>query len=162
MPIQTVITKGKVPVKIYTDTIEPEAYSQLLNMSELPFIHSHIAVMPDVHAGKGATVGSVIPTAGAIIPAAVGVDIGCGMNALRLSIKAKDLPDNLRSLRLFIEAAIPAGFNMHKKDVAEPSTVTVLAVGLHSILGKHPKINTMQKKPYQTWVRQSFHRAVFG
>ena len=154
MPIQTIITKGKVPVKIYTDTIEPEAYRQLLNMSELPFIHSHIAVMPDVHAGKGATVGSVIPTAGAIIPAAVGVDIGCGMNALRLSIKAHDLPDNLRSLRLFIEAAIPVGFNMHKKDVAKPSTVTSLAVGLHSILGKHPKINTMQKKPYQTWVRQ--------
>ncbi|MFZ2449987.1 MAG: RtcB family protein [Methylovulum miyakonense] len=154
MPIQTLITKGKVPVKIYTDAIEPEAYRQLLKLSELPFIHSHIAVMPDVHAGKGATVGSVIPTAGAIIPAAVGVDIGCGMNALRLSIKAKDLPDNLRSLRLFIEAAIPVGFNMHKKDVAKPSTVTGLAVGLHSILGKHPKINTMQKKPYQTWVRQ--------
>jgi len=154
MPIQTIITKGKVPVKIYTDTIEPEAYQQLLNLSQLPFVHSHIAVMPDVHAGKGATVGSVIPTAGAIIPAAVGVDIGCGMNALRLSIKAHDLPDNLRSLRLFIEAAIPVGFNMHKKDVAKPSTVNGLAVGLHSILGKHPKLNTMQKKPYQTWVRQ--------
>jgi len=154
MPIQTVMTKGKVPVKIYTDEVESAAFQQLYNLSQLPFIHSHIAVMPDVHCGKGATVGSVIPTAGAIIPAAVGVDIGCGMNALRLSIKAHDLPDNLRSLRLFIEAAIPVGFAMHKQDWARQSTVTALAVGLHSILGKHRKLNTMQKKPYQTWVRQ--------
>ncbi|MBT9099627.1 RtcB family protein [Methylovulum psychrotolerans] len=154
MPIQTVMTKGKVPVKIYTDEVESAAFQQLYNLSQLPFIHSHIAVMPDVHCGKGATVGSVIPTAGAIIPAAVGVDIGCGMNALRLSIKAHDLPDNLRSLRLFIEAAIPVGFAMHKQDRARQSTVTALAVGLHSILGKHRKLNTMQKKPYQTWVRQ--------
>lgn len=73
MPIKTVITKGKVPVKIYTDQIEPQAYAQLLNMSDLPIIHSHIAAMPDVHLGKGATVGSVIPTLRAIIPAAVGV-----------------------------------------------------------------------------------------
>ena len=110
--------------------------------------------MPDVHAGKGATVGSVIPTIGAIIPAAVGVDIGCGMNALRLSLKAHDLPDNLRSLRLFIEDAVPVGFNQHKKDMVKQSTITGLAVGLHSIIGKHPKLNKMQKKPYQTWVRQ--------
>ncbi len=154
MPIKTIITKGKAPVKIYTDDIEHEAYQQLLNLSQLPFIHSHIAVMPDVHAGKGATVGSVIPTAGAIIPAAVGVDIGCGMNALRLSIKAHDLPDNLRSLRLFIEDAVPVGFNMHKRDVAKQSTVTGLAAGLHRILAKHRKINSLQKKSYQTWVRQ--------
>ena len=154
MPIKTIITKGKVPVKIYTDEVEAEAYQQLLNMAQMPFIHSHIAVMPDVHCGKGATVGSVIPTQGAIIPAAVGVDIGCGMNALRLSIKAHDLPDNPRSLRLLIEAAIPVGFNQHKHDPLKQSTVTGLAVGLHKVLGKHPKINTMQKKPYQTWVRQ--------
>lgn len=154
MPIKTIITKGKVKVKIYTDDIEHEAYQQLLNMAQLPFIHGHIAAMPDVHAGKGATVGSVIPTLDAIIPAAVGVDIGCGMNALRLSLKAQDLPDNLRSLRLFIEAAVPVGFNQHKKDVVKQSTVTGLSLGLHSILGKHPKLNRMQKKPYQTWVRQ--------
>jgi len=154
MPIQKIITKGKVPVKIYTDTVEAEAYQQLLNMSQMPFIHSHIAVMPDVHCGKGATVGSVIPTRGAIIPAAVGVDIGCGMNALRLSIKAHDLPDNLRSLRLFIEDAIPVGFNMHKTDKVKQSTITGLSVGLHGILAKHKAINKMQKKSYQTWVRQ--------
>jgi tRNA-splicing ligase RtcB len=154
MPIQKIITKGKVPVKIYTDEIDAAAFQQLYNLSQLPFIHSHIAVMPDVHVGKGATVGSVIPTLGAIIPAAVGVDIGCGMNAMRLSIKAHDLPDNLRALRLFIEEAIPVGFNMHKQDRAKQSTVTGLAVGLHSILAKHKKINTMQKKSYSTWVRQ--------
>lgn len=77
------------------------------------------------------------------------------MNAVRLSIKAHDLPDNLRSLRLFIiEDSIPVGFNMHKQDHAKQSTVTGLAVGLHSILGKHKKINTMQKNSYSTWVRQ--------
>jgi tRNA-splicing ligase RtcB len=154
MPIQKIITKGKVPVKIYTDEIEPEAMQQLYNMAQLPFIYSHIAVMPDVHMGKGATVGSVIPTQRAIIPAAVGVDIGCGMNALRLSIKAHDLPDNLRSLRLFIEEAIPVGFNMHKQDRARQSTVIGLSGGLARILDKHPRINTMQRKPYETWVRQ--------
>lgn len=154
MPIKTVITKGKVPVKIYTDDIEHQAYQQLLNISQLPFIHNHVAAMPDVHFGKGATVGSVIPCKGAIIPAAVGVDIGCGMNALRLSIKAKDLPDNLRAVRSAIEKAIPVGFDRHKTDKARASTVRALSVGLDEVLEKHPKILKMMKKPYQTWVRQ--------
>ena len=154
MPIKTVITKGKVPVKIYTDDIEHQAYQQLLNISQLPFIHNHVAAMPDVHFGKGATVGSVIPCKEAIIPAAVGVDIGCGMNALRLSIKAKDLPDNLRAVRSAIEEAIPVGFDRHKTDKARASTVRTLSVGLDEVLEKHPKILKMMKKPYQTWVRQ--------
>lgn len=154
MPIKKIITTGKVPVKIYTNDVEPEALQQLNNMAQLPFIYSHIAVMPDVHCGKGATVGSVIPTLGAIIPAAVGVDIGCGMNALRLSIKAKDLPDNLRPLRLHIEEAIPVGFNMHKEVKAKQSTITALYMGLNSILDRHPKIYNSEKNPYQTWIRQ--------
>ncbi|MDX8126458.1 RtcB family protein [Methylomonas sp. OY6] len=154
MPIQTLITKGKVPVKIYTDQVEPAAYQQLLNLSHMPFVHSHIAVMPDVHCGKGATVGSVIPTLGAIIPAAVGVDIGCGMCAVRLSINANDLPDSLRSLRLALEAAVPVGFAMHRNDQAQRSTINALGVGLHQILEKHPKVNAKQNKPYQTWIRQ--------
>ncbi len=154
MPIKKQITKGKVPVKIFTDDIELEAYQQLLNISQLPFIHHHVAAMPDVHYGKGATVGSVIPCHKAIIPAAVGVDIGCGMNALRLSIKANDLPDNLRAIRFAIEDAIPVGFNMHKTDKARASTIRALSVGLDSLIGKHPKLLKMQKKPYQTWVRQ--------
>jgi tRNA-splicing ligase RtcB len=154
MPIQKVISKGKVPVKIYTDDIEHEAMQQLYNLSQMSFVHSHIAAMPDVHFGRGATVGSVIPCKGAIIPAAVGVDIGCGMNAMRLSIKADQLPDSLRGARSAIEKAIPVGFDRHKTDRARVSTVRGLSTGLDSILGKHPKLLKMQKKPYQTWVRQ--------
>lgn len=154
MPILTNISKGKVPVKIYTDDVEPSAYQQLLKMSQMPFIHSHIAVMPDVHCGIGATIGSVIPTKGAIIPAAVGVDIGCGMNAIRLSIKADQLPDNLRGLRSAIERDVPVGFNMHKYDAVPDSTVRALSNGLSNIWEKHPKLKNKQKKPYQTWIRQ--------
>lgn len=154
MPIKKIITKGKVPVKIYTDDVEPDALQQLHNIAQLPFIHSHVAAMPDVHLGKGATVGSVIPTKGAIIPAAVGVDIGCGMNALRLSLKAKDLPDNLGKIRSAIEAAVPVGFDQHRTDRARASTITALSGGLDRILGKHPVLAKMQKKPYQTWIRQ--------
>ena len=84
-----------VPVKIFTNDIDQDSIEQLTKMAQLQFIHSHIAVMPDVHVGKGATVGSVIPTKHAIIPAAVGVDIGCGMNAIRLNLKSSQLPDNL-------------------------------------------------------------------
>ena len=114
MPIQKVINKGRVPVKIYTDEIEHEALQQLLNIARLPFVHSHVAAMPDVHYGIGATVGSVIPCKSAIIPAAVGVDIGCGMNAVRLSLSAEQLPDSLRKVRGSIENAVPVGFEMHK------------------------------------------------
>ena len=81
------------------ETIEPEARQQLFNISEMPFIFKHLAVMPDCHLGKGATVGSVIATKGAIIPAAVGVDIGCGMIAVKTKFFMKDLPDNLEETR---------------------------------------------------------------
>jgi tRNA-splicing ligase RtcB len=127
---------------------------QLGRIAKLPFIHNHIAAMPDVHLGIGATVGAVIPTVGAIIPAAVGVDIGCGMNALRLSLKGDRLPDNLLRVRSAIEAAIPVGFDMHHKDMAKRSTVTALQAGLKTLLDKHPKVANMQKRPYQTWIRQ--------
>jgi len=154
MPIKTVITKGKVPVKVYTDKIEHSAYQQLLNMANMPFIHKHIAAMPDVHLGKGATVGSVIPTIGAIIPAAVGVDIGCGMNAVRLSLRADQLPDDLRRVRMGIEAAIPVGFNMHAKIKAQRSTLNGLDGGLERIVTSHPGILKMQsRKPY-IWAKQ--------
>jgi tRNA-splicing ligase RtcB len=155
MPIKRVISKGRVPVKIYTDDVEYAALDQLANIAQLPIIHSHIAAMPDVHMGIGATVGSVIPTKNAIIPAAVGVDIGCGMNAVRLSIKVEHLPDNLYRIRSAIEAAIPVGFNQHKKDPVKRSTITALSVELERIMEKHPAITRMQsKKPYLTWVRQ--------
>ena len=90
--------------------VEAEATAQALRAADMPFIHKWVALMPDVHLGKGATVGSVIPTRGAVIPAAVGVDIGCGMMALRTSLSAKDLPDSLKELRGKIEAAVPHGF----------------------------------------------------
>src|SRR3954468_18218779 len=90
-------------------TIEPAAKQQLVNISEMPFVFKHIAVMPDCHLGKGATVGSVIATQGAIIPAAVGVDIGCGMIAVKTKFFAKDLPDNLEEARKGIERRIPLG-----------------------------------------------------
>ncbi len=154
MPIRTIITKGKAPVKIYTDEIEPQAYRQLCNLSELPFIHKHIAAMPDVHYGIGATVGSVIPCKGAIIPAAVGVDIGCGMNALRLSINGDALPDGLRRVRGAIEAAVPVGFDQHKSDRARASTIRTLSGGLDRLWERHPGLLKMQKNPRQTWVRQ--------
>lgn len=115
-----------VPIKIYTSDIDQESIDQLHKMSQLQFIHSHIAVMPDVHLGKGATVGSVVPTKNAIIPAAVGVDIGCGMNALRLNLKASQLPDNLSTLRNAIERKVPIGFSMHKQIRAKASTLTPL------------------------------------
>lgn len=103
--------QGGVPVKSWTKGVpfEPEAKAQLQRIASLPFIHKWVAAMPDVHHGKGATVGSVIPTHRAVIPAAVGVDIGCGMMAVKTSLVASDLPDTLRGLRLAIEAAVPHG-----------------------------------------------------
>ncbi len=89
--------------------VETEAMQQLRNVAALPFIHKHIAVMPDVHWGMGSTIGSVIPTKGAIIPAAVGVDIGCGMMAVQTSLVASDLPNSLAGVRSAIERAIPVG-----------------------------------------------------
>jgi len=102
---------GGSPVKMWTNgvPVEPEARQQLANTAKMPFIYKHIAVMPDVHLGKGSTIGSVIPTLGAIIPAAVGVDIGCGMMAAKTTLNARDLPDNLAPLRSAIEKAIPHG-----------------------------------------------------
>lgn len=106
-----IIQENGLPIKAWVDgvTLEDEAKKQLINLSTLPFIHHHIAVMPDAHAGKGSTVGTVIATKGAIIPAAVGVDIGCGMMAVKTQLIASDLPDNLHSLRTAIEEAVPHG-----------------------------------------------------
>ena len=100
-----------VPIKAWTKGVplEDAARQQLLNVAQLPFIYKWVAAMPDVHWGIGATVGSVIPTRGAIIPAAVGVDIGCGMMAVQTSLNARDLPDNLHGIREAIERVVPVG-----------------------------------------------------
>jgi tRNA-splicing ligase RtcB len=99
------------PIMAWTDGVEfdDNAFNQVANVANLPFIFRHVAVMPDVHFGMGATVGSVIATIGAVVPAAVGVDLGCGMSARRTGINAKHLPDNLGPLRAAIEAAVPHG-----------------------------------------------------
>jgi len=102
---------GRHPIKHWTNGVplDDRAKAQLHNIANLPFIHKHVAAMPDVHWGMGATIGSVITTKGAIVPAAVGVDIGCGMMALKTTLNANDLPDNLRAIRSDIEAAVPHG-----------------------------------------------------
>lgn len=109
--MQVIDEQGRAPIKAWIDGVplEQQALQQLRNIASMPFIHSHVAVMPDVHFGLGATVGSVIATRGAIIPAAVGVDIGCGMMAVRTSLTAQDLPDSLARLRSDIERAVPHG-----------------------------------------------------
>lgn len=111
MPVKTVLDGSAVPVRIWTDDIDEGSKAQLANIASLPFIHHHVAAMPDVHLGIGATIGSVIATHQAIIPAAVGVDIGCGMGAVRTNLTLLDLPDDLASLRSAIERAVRVGFN---------------------------------------------------
>ena len=128
--------------------LEDQAHAQLRNIASIPFVGPWVAVMPDVHLGKGATVGSVIPTRGAIIPAAVGVDIGCGMAAVRTTLRASDLPDNLAQLRSSIERGVPVGNgpggehrrlpDSHETRIAESG----LFAGPESIKQKHRKIRT--------------------
>jgi tRNA-splicing ligase RtcB len=148
------IDTGYAPIKAWIDgvPVEDAARRQLFNIAALPFIHSHVAVMPDVHLGKGATVGSVIATKGAIVPAAVGVDIGCGMMAVRTTLTASDLPDSLAKLRSGIEAAVPHGGIGLKggwKD-GVPNAVgrlfadSGLADGLRELEEKHPAIHGAQ------------------
>ncbi len=140
MPVKQIINSGKVPVKIYTDDINNKTVEQLSNLSQLNFIHHHVAAMPDAHVGMGSTVGSVIPTYKAIIPASVGVDIGCGMSAVRLSLKAKDLPDNLKPLRLAIEKAVPVGTGGHKEYNWRKVGLEKVEKGITPILQKYPAI----------------------
>ena len=115
-PTYNVIVPEKgSPIKAWTKgvALEDQARKQLLNVAQLPFIFKWVAAMPDVHWGIGATVGSVIPTKGAIIPAAVGVDIGCGMMAVQTDLNASDLPENLKGIRAAIETAVPHGRTQH-------------------------------------------------
>lgn len=140
-------------IKAWVDGVEfeEEAEKQVRNITTLPFIYKHVALMPDVHAGKGSTVGSVVATRGAIVPAMVGVDIGCGMLAIRTPLVASDLPDDLKSIRSEIEQAVPHGRtdnggrndrgawgsppNVHMKAWTEQ-----LVMQYHDLVCKHPKI----------------------
>jgi len=147
----TAVDKG-VPIKSWTKgvAVDQKARDQLERVARMPFVYKHVAVMPDVHAGIGATIGSVVPTIGAVIPAAVGVDIGCGMMAARTSLAAADLPDSLEGIRAAIERAVPAGREVGrgKRDTGswgEPPAEIVaawstLAERFAVITAKYPKL----------------------
>ncbi len=152
-----IIIPGGAPLKMWTKNVQIEdaAINQMINVARLPIIHGHVAAMPDCHPGKGATVGSVIPTKGAIIPAAVGVDLGCGMMALKTTLKAGQLPDNLAPIRSDIERAVPHGF-VSLKGRARRGSWEVVPGGVVSrwrdlearyrrIVDKHPRIS--HKRP---------------
>jgi len=150
---QVINVEGGSPIRAWTIGVpfEAEARAQVERIARLPFIHRHVAVMPDVHLGKGATVGSVIATQRAIIPAAVGVDIGCGMMAVRTSLRASALPDDLRGVRTAIEAAVPHGRTDNGgrndrgawHDVPAPNVEAwnALRPGYDRIIAKHPKLD---------------------
>ena len=156
MPIARQLTQGRVPVKVWARELEATAERQLENVAQLPIVHGHIAAMPDVHAGIGATVGSVIPTLRAIVPSAVGVDIGCGLNAVRLSLTAYDLPSSLAGIRSAIESAVPVGFDQHKAPArgAREKAAKALAGRLAHVVERTPKIKSMQRDFDTTWIRQ--------
>jgi len=141
---------GGVPVRAWTRGVpfEAEARRQLARIARLPFVRPHVAAMPDVHVGIGATVGTVIPTVGAIVPAAVGVDIGCGMVAQRTSLRARDLPDALEALRAEIEAAVPHGGGRGGRagawdEVPEPvgRAWRALSARYARIVERHPEVS---------------------
>ena len=142
--------EGTKPIKGWVRGVplETKAHQQLQNIASLPFVGPWVAVMPDVHLGIGATVGSVVPTRGAIIPAAVGVDIGCGMAAVRTTLRASDLPDNLAQLRNSIERSVPVGNGPGGDHRKLPDSVETrlahsdLMARLDAIHDKHPKVRT--------------------
>ena len=141
MPVLQEIAEGRVPVKVYTGELEPAARAQLVNISRLPIVHHHVAAMPDVHLGIGATVGSVIPTLRAIIPAAVGVDIGCGMMAARLSLRTGDLDEKrLKSIFNQITRDVPVGFGQHDERGARSHAARRFGKPLKKILERQPGI----------------------
>ena len=153
MPVIQTVQTSHAPVKIYTGDIDAQSIQQLKNIASLPIIHHHVAAMPDVHLGIGATVGSVIPTVGAIIPSAVGVDIGCGMSATRLSLTAADLPDSLKHLRSAIEGVVPVGFDQHKYPV-DTAALMELEPEFEQIRARAPEIDQRVKRAAQKFACQ--------
>jgi tRNA-splicing ligase RtcB len=151
--------EGRTPIKLWTTSaagdvpVEDAALAQLRNIARLPFVFRHVAAMPDVHLGMGATVGSVIATRGAIVPAAVGVDIGCGMEAVRTTLRAGDLPESLAAVRSAVEEAVPHGRTHHGGPgdrgawAAPPAAVLRAWEGLggderyRQLVERHPKVD---------------------
>jgi tRNA-splicing ligase RtcB len=154
MPVQQVLTDQRVPVKIWTNDVDERSREQLLNIASMPFIHHHVAAMPDVHLGIGATIGSVIATHKAIIPAAVGVDIGCGMVAARLSITANELDEkSLRNIFEQITRDVPVGRAQHADDRVLVSAAKPFEANLMILTDRHPELLKAFGK-FSKWTNQ--------
>jgi tRNA-splicing ligase RtcB len=154
MPIKQTLEGGRVPVKVWTDELDAATRQQLQNVAQLPIVHGHIAAMPDVHLGKGATVGSVIATKKAIIPAACGVDLGCGMCAACTTLTAEDLDEKtLKKVFDQISRDVPLGFAQHAEDRRHVDEALPFEPGLARITQKHPGV--LQKHGKRShWVNQ--------
>lgn len=154
MPVSQVITSERVPVKIWTDEVDDKSKAQLANIAKMPFIHHHVAAMPDVHVGIGATIGSVIATHKAIIPAAVGVDIGCGMVAARLSLTANDIDEaSLKKVFDQISRDVPVGRAQHRDSAVLADAVRPFEAGLKSLTDRHPQLLKAFGK-FSKWTNQ--------
>jgi tRNA-splicing ligase RtcB len=155
MPVRRTLAAGRVPVHVWTDDVDEGALRQLANTANLPFVVGHVAAMPDVHLGIGATVGSVVATRGAIVPASVGVDIGCGMLAVRTTLGARDLPDSLARVRGAIESRVPVGFDMHGAGQVRAAAARRLQSGHDRIVARSPGL-AERGRPEATerWARQ--------
>ena len=154
MPIQQTLNDQRVPVKIWTDDVDERSKEQLSNIANLPFVHHHVAAMPDVHLGIGATIGSVIATHKAIIPAAVGVDIGCGMVAARLSLTAEKLDEvSLKKIFNQITRDVPVGRGQHTDERILISAAKPFEPGLKSLTDRHPVLLKAFGK-FSKWTNQ--------
>ena len=154
MPVQQVLLDQRVPVKIWTHDVDERSMEQLNNIAKMPFIHHHVAAMPDVHLGIGATIGSVIATHKAIIPAAVGVDLGCGMVAARLSLTAKDLDEkSLKKVFDQISRDVPVGRGQHDDNRVLVATAKPFEAGLKSLTDRHPELLKTFGK-FSKWINQ--------
>jgi tRNA-splicing ligase RtcB len=154
MPIKEVIATQRVPVKIWTDEVDERSKQQLANIASLPFVHHHVAAMPDVHVGIGATIGSVIATRRAIIPAAVGVDIGCGMVACRLSLTADELDEkSLKKVFDQISRDVPVGRAQHRDKEVLLHAAMPFEARLDEMTEKHPQLLKAFGK-FSKWMNQ--------
>jgi tRNA-splicing ligase RtcB len=154
MPVKEVLTNGRVPVKIWTDEVDDKSRAQLSNIANLPFIHHHVAAMPDVHLGIGATIGSVIATHKAIIPAAVGVDLGCGMVAARLSLTANEIDEKaLQKVFDQISRDVPVGRDQHRDERVLVDAAKPFEPGLKSLTDRHPELLKAFGK-FSKWTNQ--------
>lgn len=154
MTIKQVITEGEKPVKVWTEELDARSRAQLVNLSKLSFIHRHVAAMPDVHAGIGATIGSVIATDRAIIPAAVGVDIGCGMAAARTSLSAEQLDERvLKKVFDQITRDVPVGRGQHSDERALTDAAKPFAAPLAAMTEKHPQLLKAFGR-FSKWINQ--------